>query len=120
VAIRAQLKRLHSPDLLHLKSDLPDEPQHCAILVQAHIGPENLDGEETFDFLVCTPSYLTEELSNHPYIFGRHRLIVTSFSLNTVQSAIAALCSRTWGRDWNEVAHKLARYGAWEYEDDTD
>ena len=54
--MRAQLKRLHSPDVWDLKSFKPDGP--FSILVEAMAGPVDAPGEESFDIIVCTYDWL--------------------------------------------------------------
>lgn len=102
---------LHSPNL--------EDPEEFSALIQADIGPEGAEGSESFDFLVSTPHWLVRELSQREVIFGRHRLVIASYSYDTIWHALDLLCQSTWGRDWNEVATKLGRYGLWEFEDYT-
>src|SRR5262252_2826931 len=52
--MRAVLRRLHSPDADPLNEFAPDDPESFAIFVQALVGPEGSEGEESFGFTVCT------------------------------------------------------------------
>jgi hypothetical protein len=118
-AVVATLRALVSPDV-ELSSGLPDDPQHFCILVQALVGPRDQVGEESFSFSVCTPKWLQSYVSKNRFLFGSHYLIVDCYDYSLISGAISDLCQRTSGSSWNEVAEKLSRYGAWEFEDYTE
>lgn len=115
--IRPVLRRFHSPDALNFDNYSSLPPGHFGLLVQAMIGPEGAPGEESFDFVVCTPSWLAERVADDGYVFGRHYLIVKSFDLAVIRTAIVDLCKQASGPDWESVANYLSRFGKWEFED---
>lgn len=115
--MRATLRRLHSPDLFDLEHGQPDDPQCFGILVQALIGPMGEDGEESFDFLVCTPSWLATRIPEGAYRFGYHYLFLARYDYALLRSAILHICTLADGEDWSSVAGLIARYGRWEFED---
>jgi hypothetical protein len=114
---RAVLRRLHSPDAPDLATYSPPDRLRFGILVQGLIGPEGEDGEESFDFFVCTPSWLSDALGHADHTFGRHYLFVAEYDYAHIQGVLQQLCNRVCGPDWNTVASILARYGRWEFED---
>jgi hypothetical protein len=114
---RATLRYLHSPDALDLDSFTPEDPGCFQMLIQAMIGPEDGPGEESFDFIVCTPRWLGGVLAKQDCEFGRHYLVVRGFEIGLIKRALADLCARAVGRDWASVAAFLSRYGKWEFED---
>jgi len=115
--IKATLRYLHSPDVPDLESFLPAEPQHFGILVQAFIGSSDTSIEESFDFMVCTPDWLSERLEKEKYLFGRHYLFVQTYNYQTIWQAISGLCGQFIDSEWVNVAQKIGRYGYWEFED---
>lgn len=115
--MRAEIKALHSPDLDDLRTSQPDDPVNFGILVQAMIGPAGEDGEESFDIMVCTPSWLTAKLAEQGPVWGRHHLFLPRYDYAAIKSAIQALCDAAEGESWDQVATYLARYGQWEFED---
>lgn len=118
--IKAALRRLHSPDVWDLGSHAPDDPDRFSILVQAMIGPEGGPGEESFDFVICTPALLAKDLETRRYQFGRHYLFVNRYDPELIEQVLHELCESASGPDWESVATYLSRYGQWEFEDYTD
>lgn len=69
---------------------------------------------------VCTAKWLERaELDENAkdFEFVRHRLLVGRWDPDLVRRAVEDLCARTSGRDWREVATRLSRYLAWEFDD---
>lgn len=115
--VRAQLRYLHSPDLPDLEHGAPADPEDFCILVQAMVGPRGEEGEESFDFLVCTPRWLSAQAPPEGFLFGRHYLFLWRYDYKLLRRVIEDLCARAEGPDWGAVAARLARYGLWEFED---
>lgn len=115
--MQAKLKRLHSPDVLELKGYSPDQPNNFGFLLQAMIGPAGLEGEESFDMVVCTPEWLRQNHAVDEVILGRHHLIVFRYDYEILASYIAAFAERCTGESWQSVAHQLSLLGKWEFED---
>jgi hypothetical protein len=106
--VRAHLRSLDSPDALSgLDEYRPDDPANFQISVAAIVGPDDSSGGELFYFSVCTAQWLLEH----------HVLLVARWDAALVLRAIRDLCRHTVGDNWNEVAVKLGRYGAWEFHD---
>ena len=116
-AVRATLKQLHSPDVFDLEAYSPDDETCFGFLLQAMFGPENADGEESFNMIVCTPKWLAGELAQRRIISGRHHVIVNEYNFEELRSFLTAYGSKCEGDTWQEVALKLSRIGRWEFED---
>ena len=114
--ITPEVRWLHSPDVLDLENSHPENLRNFCILIQAMIGPKNMSGEESFDFLVCTPEWLSDELKHETFIFASNYLIVSKFDYKVIWNAIATLCAQVTGETWSEVGKKLNKYGQWEFE----
>lgn len=114
--MRAELKRLHSPDVQNLASYVPVQRDNFGFLLQVMFGPLAHEGEESFDVMVCTPEWLKK---NHKadFIIGRHYLIVFQYDYNRLFDFLKEYCSRCAGETWQEVAQQLGRLGKWEFED---
>jgi hypothetical protein len=114
--IQAELKRLHSPDVLDLENWTPDLADDFSFLLQAMIGPKNGPGEESFDIVVCTPDWLKRNKGARPLI-GEHHLIVSQYNFRALRDFISEFVGDCTGKDWSEVARKLGHLGRWEFED---
>lgn len=115
--MEAELRRLHSPDAPDVEHYVPIDADDFGLLLQAIIGPKDQIGEESFDFIVCTPNWLQKQVRDRGYLMGRHHLIVSRYDFDLIRDAIRTLCSETKGSDWDAIAEYLGRYGKWEFED---
>ena len=118
--MNAELKRVHSPDIQDLEQFVPESPDKFGFLLQAMIGPKDMDGEESFDIEVCTPKWLEERYDLEDVVIGRHHLIVREYNYGRLVKAIENFISQCSGKNWNEVAEKVSRLGMWEFEDYTE
>ena len=106
-------------DSLELEDDMkiyrPKNPVNFGTWVRLSIGPEEESGADSFDLLVCTPDWLKND--PRKFVWGRHMLIVFEYDLNFIRVGINQHIETCFGNDWNEVAQKLSRIYAWEFED---
>lgn len=115
--MRAELKRLHSPDVDDLSTYRPKASDEFCFLLQVIAGPEDLDGEEAFDVVVCTPKWIANNQKRSDLVVGRHYLIVLEYNYERILRFIEDYCSSCEGNSWPEVAERLGRLGKWEFED---
>ena len=115
--MNAELKRVHSPDIQNLERYIPENPENFGFLLQAMIGPEGQDGEESFDIEVCTPKWLEEKYSLEDVIIGRHHLIIREYNYARLVGVIRKYLQQCSGEDWTQVGEKVSRLGLWEFED---
>ena len=115
--MRGQLRRLHSPDVFNLSAYAPESPRCFSFLLQVMAGPENGDGEESFDVLVCTPEWLSRTHDQSSMVIGRHHLVVFEYNHERLHEFLDEYCRECSGAEWREVAEKIGRLGKWEFED---
>ncbi|MCP5021562.1 MAG: hypothetical protein GY930_07270 [bacterium] len=115
--MRAQVRRLHTPDADDLASFAPEDDGDFALLVQIIAGPEGADGEESFDLEVITPRELARRVEGSGPMSGRHLLIVNRFDADHIAAWIDKSVAACSGGSWVEVAEQLGRIGHWEFED---
>ncbi|MEF2277661.1 immunity 8 family protein [Deinococcus sp. YIM 134068] len=116
--MRAELKEMFSPDLASPLQDYwPETEGNFGFSLRLMIGPEGSDAAESFDVFVCTPDWLKQEHADEKYVWGRHMLIVLEYDAALIKRAVERHVSRCLGTDWSEIARRLSRFGAWEFED---
>jgi Immunity protein 8 len=115
--MKAELKGLHSPDIYDLENYSPKNSQNFSFLLQLMIGPEGVDGEESFDVQVCTPEWIKSQYSKEKCVWGRHMLIVLEYDFTLIKNKVEHYIRTCSGSDWAMLALKLGRIGYWEFED---
>jgi hypothetical protein len=114
--MRASLKVLQSIDLIDFETDLPEDVRHFGVRVAAGIGPSDDDGTEWFYFLVCSPSWITDELADTRAKWGRAVLLMREYSSTVVREELERLCRSFEAPSWEQIAESLARFMGWEFD----
>jgi hypothetical protein len=112
VAIRS----LTSPDIRELDAYRPENPADFGFLLRIIAGPAGAPGEESFDVVVCTPSWFASRMGLQP-VSGRHHLFVREYDAARLRRFIESYVSGCRGATWQEAAERLARLAHWEFED---
>src|SRR5690242_13133370 len=100
--MKAQLKRLHSPDVIDLKSFRPTQPDNFGFLLQLMVGTEGEEGEESFDVQVCTPRWLLERYRGKGIVSLRHHVLVFEYDHDRMLEALRLMVESCTGSDWDE------------------
>ncbi|MFK7873472.1 MAG: Imm8 family immunity protein [Oligoflexales bacterium] len=100
-----------------LEEFFPGDMESFEVPVEAYIGMQGSEGFDNFVFTVVTPRKLEEKYGNNDAVFLRHFLLVKEWNANLIKNRIEKLVSSVSGKDWQEIANKLSRYGYWEFED---
>lgn len=111
IAMRASLRRLHSPDVHNLR-ELSDAHAGREVLVQALIGPAEGPGEESFSFLLSHDANLADKR----WHWNRGTLSLAQMKYEDLESAVVHECERAVGDTWHEIARLLGRNLHWEFE----
>ncbi|MDF7680568.1 immunity 8 family protein [Enterobacteriaceae bacterium ESL0689] len=111
--MKAILKNI---DCLHHElNSYNQELDDIAITLTLTIGIPDLPGGDNFDVFICTPEWLCKN-QWLPELM-RHTLLVRKYDLNEIKKIIADYIDQCEGNDWMEIAQKLSRVFAWEFED---
>lgn len=112
--MKAELKTLGN-DLCDMKLYVPEESDNFIMSLTLTIGPTNEVGSNYFYVRVCTPEWLCK----HQWLpeLMRHTLLVRRYDLIEIKKCINDYIEQCEGADWIEIAQKLSRVFAWEYED---
>jgi hypothetical protein len=115
--MRAELRRLHSPDVLDLVRYAPKTGEDFGFLLQILVGPSGGEGEESFDIMVCTLGWLKQTHEPSDIVIGRHYLFVFEYDYGRLNGYLEQYCANCSGESWLDVAQQLGRLGKWEFED---
>src|SRR5437588_7617498 len=114
--MRAELRRIHSPDVPDLPSWAPASDD-WAILLQLLVGPHGLPGEESFDLTVCTLGWITVRVQKEGIVDLRHHVVVSEFDYDRLDRYLRKRVAACQGETWEQVAMGLNRLAHWEFED---
>jgi hypothetical protein len=115
--VRAELRSLDSPDALDgLDRWLPSDPTDFSITLGAVIGPPATPGGDLFYFTVVGPDWFASNPPGKGFRWGRGLLVLDRWDYEVARRAIADLCLRAEGPDWETVAQRLNQHGWWEFD----
>ena len=115
--MRAEIRRLHTPEARCLEEFVPEDPTDFSLLVQIIAGPAGQEGEESFDLEVIALKTAAARVEADGPLLGGHLLLVNRFNAGEVRSWIERAVTSLEGKEWKELAHKIGRIGRWEFED---
>lgn len=115
--MKAEIKRLHSPDIDNLSIYSPENSNNFGFLLQVLVGIKGIESEESFDMIVCTPKWLEANFNKSDVLFGEHYLIVFQFSFERIRNKINDYIDGLTEEDWGQLASKIDRIGKWEFRD---
>lgn len=114
--ITPKLKNMFSVDF-DIDEYRPEIPGCFRCQLWLDIGSEDSKGADMFILTVCSPAWLQRELREKDAIWGRHLLIIPDFDAHLIQEKVESYLKECQGNTWQEVAEKVARFAAWEFED---
>ncbi|MGE1005651.1 immunity 8 family protein [Ralstonia pseudosolanacearum] len=95
----------------------PDDETCFGLWLTVLVGPDDEEGGHLYRILVCTADWIKRECLHSGAVWGRHMLIVLCYDRDRIESEIAQYVDGCTGKDFWELAQKVARIGAWEFED---
>jgi hypothetical protein len=101
---------------INLKEYWPDDREYFGLWIEFRAGPENESSADDFRVFVCTPAWLRNECTRKKGVWGRDILIVGEYDLDTIKTELRLLVENCAGEEWTDVAQKIARFAAWEFE----
>lgn len=113
--MRAKVKGIWSDDPLWDGSQA--SPDSFCVHVRVLVGPADGPGEESFDVLVCHPSYLSEQLGDEDVIAGRHYLFTRRLNKSLTENYLRKYIEGIDQPTWEQIAERVGRIGHWEFED---
>jgi len=128
--MRAELKQLVSMDdraQPSLEAFDPGDASHFGLTVMALVGSSESSPADSFDFFVCTPSWLAENFdaplgmpARNPepdgLHFGNRLVLMKRWDYPALHKAVTDLCAAFEAADWGTLASRIARTIPWEYD----
>lgn len=113
--MKIKIKRLHSPDIQDLQQFSPLEKDNFGFLLQVMIGEKGQEGEESFDIMVLTPKWLTENYNNNDIVFGFHHIIMFDYNYQLLLNKLINYIENINADNWDEFGNKINLIGKWEF-----
>ncbi|RAU32966.1 MULTISPECIES: immunity 8 family protein [unclassified Pantoea] len=112
--MKAILKSISNDDV-ELDTFHPEDELNFSLRLLLRIGCEDSSGADNFDLRIYTPEWLCK----HHWVpeLMRHTLLVRKYDLEEITKTITDYIDQCEGKNWIEIAQKLSRVFAWEYED---
>jgi len=115
--MRAEIKGIYSDCIDDLENYYRTGPFLFHLIVE--LGPQGEEGADSFNVTVCSPAGLEEYLMSD-ILVGRHMFFMREFRFDKFKKFIEKTFLIYEEDNWLDLAEKLSRYGAWEFEDYVD
>lgn len=115
--MRAIVKSIDTASHIAFDTYCPEDETCFGLWLTVQVGQDGEAGGHLYQILVCTPDWIKTEYLHSGAVWGRHMLIVPRYDRERIKSEISQYVEGCTGRDFWELAQKVARIGAWEFED---
>lgn len=95
----------------------PDDANDFGLLINFSVGFSGAQGVNDFSFFVCTPAYIEKDLQKKSCVWGRHLLLVKTYSYDGIKNSIELMIKNLDADENQHMMEKISRFAAWEYED---
>ena len=114
--VQPELRSLTGPIDEDLSDIHPVSGSFCHTL-RAEIGVRGQSGADVFEFEVCSPEWLDNELDGYSIRHAGKRLIARRFDPEVVEEYVRKRLLHATGPDWGTVVTKLSEWSRWEFDD---
>ncbi len=115
--MKAIVKGIDTNSHISFDAYCPEDVECFGLWITVMVGPDSEDGGHLYQVLVCTPDWIKQECLRVGAMWGRHMLIISSYDKNQIRNEIERYVQGCTGKDFWDIAQKVARIGAWEFED---
>jgi hypothetical protein len=116
-SMRAELRGIWTSEWEQPRAFEPDDPSDFGLYVRAMVGEAGGIGEESFDILVCSPSWLESDQLTKGFRWGHGTLLMRRWDPDLLERAVCDLVAHAEGESWNVIGERLARFAQWEFSD---
>lgn len=109
------IKYFYSSDV-DVESYVSQNPVKDGVFLRMIIGDDQGMGEESFDVMVCTPTWLADELDFEKPLFGRGYLLMARLDLQKAMLFLRQEVASIEDESWEAVANKIAKFSFWEFD----
>ncbi|MFI9406433.1 Imm8 family immunity protein [Nocardia sp. NPDC052316] len=111
--MKAELKRIHSPDVDLDKGPVPTD----SLFVQLMIGPVDGPGEESFDLMMCTPGAQDMVVDPSDPDSSRYLLVLERIDPALLERYVEDFLRNIEQPTWRELALQIGQFAKWEFHD---
>jgi hypothetical protein len=111
------VKNIDTGSNIAFDSYYPEDEEYFGQWLTMLVGPDNEEGGHLYQVLVCTPEWIKREYLHTGAVWGRHMLIISRYDQSRIRYELNQYVEKCTGKDFWEIAQKIARIGAWEFED---
>ena len=101
---------------ISLEEYSPEDPRCFGLWIEFRAGPEGKAGADDFRLFVCTPIWLKNECNRKGETENRHVLVVEEYDPDVIKNKIDRRVENSKGENWPDIARKISRFAAWEFE----
>ena len=114
--MKAEIKYIHSPDILDLKSYLPDKLNEFSFLLQIMIGEKGKEGAENFNIIVCSPNSFKSMFKDSDMFFGKSYLFMKSYNYQKMWDFLCKYVDSINGETWDDIVFEMSKIAFWEFD----
>ena len=110
--MNAEIKSLHLLDEWRLLNENDDFFSN----IEIEIGPKGISTSDLFNINVCNCNWIINNTQNHGIFFPKKILIINTLDETSLTSFLSTEIASINGKNWEELARKLALVFNWEYD----